>query len=114
MPGRRVLSSAKVSAQKALKVFENSAKLGATMIRVFYKEHKGKYDIIAVADHQKDLNNLRLMSYSLFQKDKLTLNKDEFGGPYLKIAATDFQNEEGVTDVEALKTYVQELNERYN
>lgn len=84
------------------------------MIHVRYKEHKGKYTILAVADHQKDLNNLRLMSYSLFQKDKVVLNKDEYGGPYLKIDASDYQNEDGSYDENGIRDYVAKLQDKYN
>ena len=84
------------------------------MIRIFSTEKKGKYDIIAVADHQKDLNNLRLLSYRLFDKDKVTLNKDEFGGPYVKIKTDDFVADDGKVDVTALNAYVKELQDQYN
>lgn len=84
------------------------------MIQVKVKEHKGKYTVVAVADHQKDLNNLRLMSYSLFKKDKVTLNKDEWGGPYLKVDCDAYQNSDGSFNVEAIQNFAKELAQNYN
>lgn len=84
------------------------------MIHVRYKELKGKYTIVAIADHQKDLNNLRLMSYSLYKKDKVVLNKDEYGGPYLKLDTSDFQNEEGHFDEEKIREFATNLENEYN
>jgi hypothetical protein len=84
------------------------------MIRVFTKEKKGKYEIIAVADHQKDLNNLRLMSYRVKGSDKVNLNKDEFGGPYLQFHCDDFLNAEGGYDVAAIETRVREWQKFYS
>lgn len=83
------------------------------MIRVFTKEKKGKYEIIAVADHQRDLNNLRLMSYRVRGADKVNLNKDEFGGPYLQFNCDEFLNTEGQYDVAAIKNRVEEWQKLY-
>ena len=83
------------------------------MIRVFTKEKKGKFEIIAVADHQKDLNNLRLMSYRLRDADKVNLNKDEFGGPYLQFSCDEFMDAEGHYDVAAIRRRVAEWQKQY-
>lgn len=83
------------------------------MIRVFTKEKKGKYEIIAVADHQKDLNNLRLMSYRLRGADKVNLNKDEFGGPYLQFNCDEFMDANGNYDVKSLQKRVQEWQTQF-
>lgn len=80
------------------------------MIRVYSEKVKDKYDIIAVADHQNDLNNLRLMSYRLNDgKDRVQLNKDKYGGPYLKFKCDQFLKSDGSYDVQALESYVKEL-----
>lgn len=83
------------------------------MIRVFTKEKKGKFDIIAVADHQKDLNNLRLMSYRLRDADKVNLNKDEFGGPYLQFNCDEFMNADGQYDTAAIAKRVMEWQKQF-
>lgn len=83
------------------------------MLRVFTKEKKGKYEIIAVADHQKDLNNLRLMSYRIKGADKLNLNKDEFGGPYLQFNCDEFLDTAGHYDLAALQKRVVEWQKQY-
>lgn len=83
------------------------------MIRVFTKEKKGKYEIIAVANHQKDLNNLRLMSYRLRGADKVSLNKDEFGGPYLQFNCDEFMDANGHYDIKALQNRVTEWQKQY-
>lgn len=85
------------------------------MIRVFSVKNKSQYEIIAVAAHQKDLNNLRLMSYQVYNgEDKVQLNKDKYGGPYLKIRCDEFKDVSGNYDVQAIEFRVKELNERYN
>jgi len=84
------------------------------MIHIRVLEHKGKFSIAAIADHQKDLNNLRLLSYSLFKKDKITLNKDEFGGPYLKIDCEKYQNPDGSYDKKAIHDFAEQLTKDYN
>lgn len=85
------------------------------MIKVFKTEKKGKFEIIAVANAQKDLNNLRLMSYRINDgADKVQLNKAQFGGPYLKIKCDEFTDEQGQTDELAIDRRVQELEEQYN
>ena len=84
------------------------------MIHVRVKDHKGKCTVIAVADHQKDLNNLRLMSYSLFKKDRVNLNKDEHGGPYLKIDCDDYQKTDGSYDEPRLSAFAKQLQNDYN
>jgi len=84
------------------------------MIKVFSVKTKDKYDIIAVASHQRDLNNLRLMSYRLNDgKDKVQLNKDKYGGPYLKFNCDTFLRDEGQYDLMALESYVQKLQSEY-
>lgn len=84
------------------------------MIRVFSVKQKGTYEIIAVASHQKDLNNLRLMSYQLNDgKDKVQLNKDKYGGPYLKFACQEFKDGDGNYDVAAIEARVRELSRMY-
>jgi len=85
------------------------------MIKVFPVQRKGTYEIIAVASHQKDLNNLRLMSYKLNDgKDKVQLNKDKYGGPYLKFPCKDFLMDDGKYDVDAIDARAKEIQERYN
>lgn len=85
-----------------------------SMIRVYSEKTKDKYDIIAVADHQKDLNNLRLMSYRLNEgKDRVQLNKDKYGGPYLKFKCDQFLKGDGSYDVQALDAYVKELQKSF-
>lgn len=84
------------------------------MIKVFFKEKKGKYEIIAVADHQKDLNNLRLMSYEINNADKVNLNKDEYGGPYLKLNCDDCKIDGDQIDVQKVNQKVKRLQEQYN
>lgn len=84
------------------------------MIKVFLELTKGKYEIIAVASHQKDLNNLRLMSYRLNDgKDKVQLNKDKFGGPYLKFKCDEFKTGEDSYDVAAIRKRVDEWQAQY-
>jgi hypothetical protein len=83
------------------------------MIRVLLEEKKGNYKIIAVAEHQKDLNNLRLMSYRLRGGDKLQLNKDKYGGQYIVLDADTFKNEQGAYNLPALKEYVERLQQDY-
>lgn len=83
------------------------------MIRVFTKEKKGKFEIIAVADRQNDLNNLRLMSYRLRGADKVNLNKDEFGGPYLQFNCDEFMNAEGQYNVEAIASQVAQWQKQF-
>lgn len=84
------------------------------MIKVFSEEKKGDISIIAVADHQRDLNNLRLMSYSLFQKDKVQLNKQDYGGPYIKFQCTDCRDAEGHYDMKKIQEQIHELERQYN
>lgn len=84
------------------------------MIQVFAHKKKDGYDIIAVADHQKDLNNLRLMSYQLVGKDAVFLMKAEFGGPYLKLKADAFKSPSGEYDLPAMQKYIDELGKTYN
>lgn len=85
------------------------------MIKVFSEKSKDKYEIIAVASLQKDLNNLRLMSYTLNDgKDKVQLNKDKYGGPYIKIKCDEFKNEDGTYDVQAIEARVQKLQKDYD
>lgn len=85
------------------------------MIKVMSSYHKGTYEIIAVAEHQKDLNNLRLMSYRLNDgKDKVQLNKDKYGGPYLKFKCDDLMTSEGNYDVPALEKRVAEWQYNFN
>jgi len=89
--------------------------MSGSMIRVLSVQHKGTYEIIAVASHQKDLNNLRLMSYRLNDgKDKVQLNKDKYGGPYIKINCNDFKNSDGNYNLAAIDSRVNELNLLYN
>lgn len=84
------------------------------MIKIFSELSKGNYEIIAVASHQKDLNNLRLMSYELNDgKDKIQLNKDKYSGAYLKIKCETFKSEAGGYDVAAMNAFVSELQTRY-
>lgn len=84
------------------------------MIKVFLELTKGKYEIIALASHQKDLNNLRLMSYRLNDgKDKVQLNKDKFGGPYLKFKCDEFKKDEDTYDMSAMKAYVDDLQKQF-
>lgn len=84
------------------------------MIRVFSKEKKGSYNIIAVADHQKDLNNLRLMSYRLLGKDKVQLNKEDFGGPYIKLGCEEFLSSDGQYDGTAMGKRVEQLQKDFS
>ena len=85
------------------------------MIKVFSVQKKGAYEIIAVASHQKDLNNLRLMSYSINDgKDKVQLNKDKYGGPYLRFVCKEFLVEDGKYDLEAIDNRVKEIQAHYN
>jgi len=85
------------------------------MIKVFSVQNKDKYEIVAVASHQKDLNNLRLMSYELNKgSDKVQLNKDKYGGPYLKFKCDEFRGEDNVYDMESLKKRVDDLQQAYN
>lgn len=84
------------------------------MIHVRVNEHKGKFFVVAIADHQKDLNNLRLMSYALFKKDKINLNKEEWGGPYLKIDCDSYQNTDGSFNVNAIQDFAHTLTTQYN
>lgn len=83
------------------------------MIRVFIEEKKGNYKIVAVAEHQKDLNNLRLMSYRLKGADKLQLNKDKYGGQYILLDTDSFKNEDGSMNVQALTEYTTRLQQDY-
>lgn len=83
------------------------------MIRVFSKEKKGKYEVIAVAGHQKDINNLRLMSYRLKGADKINLNKEDFGGPYLQFNCDAFQSPDGRYDVAAIAKCVADWQKAY-
>lgn len=84
------------------------------MIRVFLNKKKDNYEIIAVADQQKDLNNLRLMSYRLLGKDAVSLNKAEFGGPYIKLKCDEFKKAEGEFDVDAISRRAADLTAQYN
>ena len=84
------------------------------MIKVFSEEKKGDVSIVAVADHQKDLNNLRLMSYALFQKDKVQLNKQDYGGPYVKFKCSDYVDVQGSYDMKKIQERVMELEKQYN
>lgn len=85
------------------------------MIKVTTIFNKGIYEIIAVAEHQKDLNNLRLMSYRYLEgKDRVQLNKDKFGGPYLKFKCDEFRREDGSYDVSALEKRVSQWQEQFN
>jgi hypothetical protein len=85
------------------------------MIKVFSKEKKGTYNIIAVADHQKDINNLRLMSYAIYDGvDKVQLNKEEFGGPYIKLKCDDYKDEDGKYDLAAIQNKIVDLQNQYN
>lgn len=85
------------------------------MIKVFSELRKGAYEIIAVAGHQRDINNLRLMSKRLHDnKDKVQLNKDKYGGPYVKISCDQFRDEEGHYDEDALNQYVKQLQDDYS
>ena len=85
------------------------------MIKIFSVQNKEKYEIIAVADHQKDLNNLRLMSYRLNDGvDKVQLNKDKYGGPYLKFNCQRFQDQDGIYDVGAIEKHIAELRQLYH
>ena len=85
------------------------------MIKVFSIEKKGEFTIVAKADHQRDLNNLRLMSYRFFSgKDKINLNKDEFGGPYLKIPCEQFKRADGSFDQVQLERYMRELEHSFS
>ena len=84
------------------------------MIKVYTELNKGTYEIIAVASHQRDLNNLRLMSYEVNEgKDKVQLNKDKYGGPYLKLKCDQFKQAEGGYDLPALNQYVSDLQRKY-
>jgi hypothetical protein len=83
------------------------------MIKVFSEEKKGNYKIIAVAEHQRDLNNLRLMSYRLKGADKLMLNKDKYGGQYIVLDCDEFKNEQGQYDLPALQKRVDALQRDY-
>lgn len=85
-----------------------------TMIRVFSREQKGSTSIIAVADHQKDLNNLRLMSYRLLGKDKVQLNKEDFGGPYLKLGCERFVGADGLCDEVAMRKWIEQLQKDFS
>jgi hypothetical protein len=89
-------------------IFEKSG----FMIRIFPHTVKDKISIIAVADHQRDLNNLRFMSYRLLDADKVHLNKDEFGGPYLKFDCEEFKKGESY-DEEAIQNQIREWQSRY-
>ncbi len=85
------------------------------MIKVTSSYNKGTYEIIAVAEHQKDLNNLRLMSYRLNDgKDRVQLNKDKYGGPYLKFKCDDLLGSDGTYDVPALEKRVAEWQKSFN
>ncbi len=85
------------------------------MIKVFLEQIKDKCEIIAVASAQTDLNNLRLMSYALNDgKDKVQLNKDKYGGQYLRITCDEYKSAEGVFDIEKIQKRVQELQEMYS
>lgn len=84
------------------------------MIRIFSVKKKDKYEIIAVADHQKDLNNLRLMSYDLYDKDKVTLIKSDYGGPYLTFKCDEFKTQQGDYDLHAINERVKEWQKMYN
>ena len=84
------------------------------MIRVFYAEHKGKFEVIAVASHQRDLNNLRLMSYRLNNgSDKVQLMKAKYGGPYLKLKCDGFMDRDGRYDEQQIKLWVEKLKKDY-
>jgi len=83
------------------------------MISVFIEEKKGNYKIIAVAESQKDLNNLRLMSYSLRGADKLQLNKDKYGGPYIVVDTDTFKTPEGTPDITAMQVFTAKLQRDY-
>lgn len=83
------------------------------MISVFIEEKKGNYKIIAVAQGQKDLNNLRLMSYKLRGADKLQLNKDKYGGQYIVVETDAFKTAEGTFDVTAMQAFAAELQRDY-
>lgn len=84
------------------------------MLRIFPHKKKDNYEIIAVADHQKDLNNLRLMSYRLLGKDAVSLNKADFGGPYIKLKCDDFKKGDGEFDVDAISRRAQDLASQFN
>lgn len=87
----------------------------AIMIKVFSEEKKGDVSIVAVADHQKDLNNLRLLSYSLFDgKDKVQLNKQDYGGPYVKFKCSDYMDAQGKYDMTKIQIRIEELKRQYN
>lgn len=84
------------------------------MIRIYSEKSKDKYEIIAVANHQKDLNNLRLMSYRLNDgKDRVQLNKDKYGGPYLKFSCDQFKSADGQYNILAMEAYIKELQQSY-
>jgi len=85
------------------------------MIKIFSEEKKGKFEVIAVASHQRDINNLRLMSYRFNGgKDKVQLNKAQYGGPYLKFKCDHFQDENGNYDSTSISSWVEELSDLYN
>lgn len=84
------------------------------MIRVFPNKKKDNYEIIAVADQQKDLNNLRYMSYRLLGKDAVSLNKADFGGPYLKFKCDEFKNDDGTFNLAAIEARANEWAGLYN
>jgi len=85
------------------------------MIKVFSEEKKGDVSIVVVADHQRDLNNLRLLSYALFQgKDKVQLNKQDYGGPYVKFKCTDYVDVQGNYDMKKIQDRIEELKRQYN
>lgn len=84
------------------------------MIRVFYEEIKGKFSVIALATHQRDLNNLRLMSYRLNDGvDKVQLTKAKYGGPYLRFKCEQFADRDGKYDESKIKNWVQQLKKDY-
>lgn len=85
-----------------------------SMIRIFCEENKGKFAVIAVASHQRDLNNLRLMSYRLNNGvDKVQLMKAKYGGPYLKLKCDQLMDGDGKHDEQKIKHWVEQLKKDY-